>query len=461
MSAAALDAARTVCIECLPTPEVFSEALTSVTQCTFDAVHANEMDVAAEAISLLFDMSCSSSGTHVHISGSPSGRSAVLILGFAGSSVPVEGKPSVLKPVIDMYEHAYPGWRVIATTGSGLCTDPRALTAFDAQLDKIVQAISGVRKILVHCMSNNGQGLWSQLLHERSAQLHGRVAAMIYDCAAKRNLSREPCDHDEAEQAAEEVARIVSSTVFMPLMSHSIEVMLPGPEQIRAGMRAGDAFRAPILLACRHFAKRKVAVGKRSSYFWANRLPSWGEWPAAGDGVADVFSYDAYSSPPVPTLCLTGPGDVIITSEDVSDWLAYLRKAAPAREVTLATLKGTHCMLMQAGVDRYVQEVRQLVTAAAMDVDGAPRVLGYEAPEEGSMTALGELLAAAGLPELARLESLRDLPLEDACEIFISGGRTALIAKAKAIGVCRLPDRQSLATAVGKHVKSQALAEAG
>ena len=96
-----------------------------------------------------------------------------------------------------------------------------------------------------------------------------------------------------------------------------------------------------------------------------------------------------------------------------------------------------------------------------MDVDGAPRVLGYEAPEEGSMTALGELLAAAGLPELARLESLRDLPLEDACEIFISGGRTALIAKAKAIGVCRLPDRQSLATAVGKHVKSQALAEAG
>ena len=83
---------------------------------------------------------------------------AVLLLGFAGSEVPLEGASTakVLGPLVRWYEQTL-GWRVVATTGCGFCTDALAGgAAGDAQIDRVVQALAGTKKIVVHAMSNNG-----------------------------------------------------------------------------------------------------------------------------------------------------------------------------------------------------------------------------------------------------------------------------------------------------------------
>lgn len=165
---------------------------------------------------VLFQATCSGSGTEVVVAGNTQDVQppvGVLMLGFAGSST------RILKIVMDsMYLKHYPGWRVVATTASGLASphgDEHSSAAFSAQMDAIVSGLSGCRKLLVHVMSNNGHGLWGSLLAHRSAQIAPRMGAIVYDCAAARRDAKPDNPEDMPGQAYGGWAHVLVATIWM------------------------------------------------------------------------------------------------------------------------------------------------------------------------------------------------------------------------------------------------------
>ena len=174
-----LSAAKARCIDLLANHGSPEEPITLLTQLVVDGHHKGDGDAAADAISVLFDVACSGSGTEVgvrpSINDGSGGRVGVLVLGFAGSNL------TILKPIINMYQQRWPGWKVVATISSGLVTDPEAAAPFAAQCDGVVRALAGCRKILVHCMSNNGQGLQR---HPSNRQLWRTISRLLLDLKA-------------------------------------------------------------------------------------------------------------------------------------------------------------------------------------------------------------------------------------------------------------------------------------
>ena len=66
-----------------------TEIITDLLQIIVDSDHANNLDAAADAIAVLFDASCSGSGTRVYATNSSTATTVgVLLLGFAGSALP-------------------------------------------------------------------------------------------------------------------------------------------------------------------------------------------------------------------------------------------------------------------------------------------------------------------------------------------------------------------------------------
>jgi len=458
-----------------------------VTQCVFDAFYSGDLDTAADAAEVLFHAGCSGSGTFVRSFINEAQRTpstvAVLILGFAGSSV------ELLEPLVGMYRSEFPEWRVVATVASGLCNDPQAAVAADTQINNIARSLVGARKILVHIMSNNGQGLWASLLHLKGSLLRSRVGAVIYDCAASRSVA------SVTVEGAAHVGHVILSTVKLPIMQMQIEVDVPARaanglalstgeafsgeavsseavsceavngEVVRTetlSLRNKEAFNGPLQAAVDRLVQRPP---EQQVVFWSQQPPRWGEWPAVGPPEAanerNSFSFDAYSTPPVPTLCFTSQEDTIITPAAVEDWACYLKEAHPARDVRVVTLRGTHCMLRRHSATEYLLRVRTLVADARLADEAAPIVLGISAAAaavavEAAASPFGELLTATGLQQLTAVDDLmRTLSLDDACALYIAQGRGALISKAKELGVGSLGDRQKLATAVGKYAKQR------
>ena len=455
------------------------EIITDLLQIIVDSDHANNLDAAADAIAVLFDASCSGSGTRVYATNSSTATTVgVLLLGFAGSALPHgQAGSSPLRPIIEFYEKM--DYKVVSTVATGFSTEQVGGPASEAQIEKVVQSLAGCKKILVHLMSNNGQGMWSTILHQKGNILRSRVAAVIYDCAASRTVGQRAATESDDGANTEQMAHVITSTVYMPLLAKLIEVNKPGEPGVKLSMRDNDAVRGPCGRAALHLAERYVARGTATGYFWANRPPRWGSWahpavpPTAlkepnATRVPDIFSFDAAHTPAVPVLVLTSPGDTIITMDSCEDWMQFLRRHQPHRSIEMVVLHGTHCLLFQSqkGSERpYDTRVKQLIDDAKLNDKAAP--IQYATPAGGGGAAdgaggdggagldaaLASLLERANLQPLASVDGLASRSLEELCTTYSEKGRTGFISHSKELGVSTLGERQKLASAIAKHVK--------
>ena len=176
----------------------------------------------------------------------------------------------------------------------------------------------------------------------------------------------------------------------------------------------------------------------------------------------DAGVHSGRQEPWVPALLLTSLDDSIIPPEDVREWAEFLReRSGGVRSVTLATLRGTHCMLRQGDADAFEAAVRALIKEAQLDSKDAPiqlarpgRADGIDGGDGAAAVdgALEGLLSGAGLLGLLDLEPLRSQTLEQCCKKYEEVGRTAFLATCKAWGVASLGERQKLTTAVAKCV---------
>ena len=104
----------------------------------------------------------------------------VLILGFGGASY------RMLSLHVRTYQELYPSWRVVTTTGmylDALEGSRRCDELMAQQVKDVESGLAGCSKIVLHCMSNNGQAMWLRLLAEAPSVVQ-RVCATVFDCAA-------------------------------------------------------------------------------------------------------------------------------------------------------------------------------------------------------------------------------------------------------------------------------------
>ena len=353
---------RAECILHLDQPARLKPAFARVVQAIFDHDEDSEQPgVASDAVGLLFELSCTGSGTLVGTAGSPSADVGVLILGYAGSSV------ELLSPLVEVYRRLWAsssttGVRVVATVASGLCDYEQAVDALDAQCDATVSALAGCESILVHAMSNNGQGLWATLLHRRGAALRDRVAAVIYDCSCHDGQLQ----HHKWEET-------IMATVLGPILIDQVEAtdrrgvrvecfddamqttLLGAARRLSHGIQAaeGGAAAATATAAATPASQTTTHLfGCATPTFWGSRLR------LDGLGMSD---YVAAHEPSVPTLCLTSAGDALIPPAAVQSWARDLTAQCPGRSVQVATLKGPHCQLLQRDGVAFRARIQQFV----------------------------------------------------------------------------------------------------
>ena len=443
--ATALEHARARSVKSLLSPDGLAETLTSLAQLMADAVAAGDQKDGAGAAQVLFDMSCSGSGTRVTVEeATGSGAScAVLILGYAGSAV------NILSSQVRFYQKLL-GCKVVATVASGLCDDPLAGKSLERQCDQVCTALAGSRKILVHCMSNNGQGLFAVLLHSKLV-LRSRIAAVVYDCAAARVKPAGEGLEQGIFSNGEQIAHVVKSTVLMPLITNRVTVQAPdGSTSLTVDGEGG--LRAIVDTASRWLgsamAERAKAGGSANHYFWANRQSL--------DGLG-CHDYDATHCPHVPVLCLTSPDDKVITPDAVADWVVFLKRTSGGRrDVRLETAPtGSHCMLLQRHEGFYAETIGALVEAAGITDADAPIKVARDEDAVGA-SPLAAALEPAGLAHLAA--QLGTLSLDECCALYEEGGRTRLLARLKEAGVLSLSERQKAAGAIAKASKERGAA---
>jgi len=374
----------------------------------------------------------------------------VLMLGFAGSST------RILKIVMDsMYLKYYPGWRVVATTASGLATphgDEHSAAAFSAQMDAIVSGLSGCRKLLVHVMSNNGHGLWGSLLAHRSAQIAPRMGAIVYDCAAARRDAK-PDPEDTPGQAYGGWAHVLVATIWMQVMALQILVRAAGTgsdTEPLAMAASSDVLRAAVTTAAEELETSYLTHGNsgQGSSFWADTL-------ALGEKGLNVYSFVQEVEPTVPALLLSSDADTIIPLKQVEDWQTFLLQRCPARQVDLLKLTGTHCMLHNDPA--YPEAIKALVERSSLT--STSRIITADAANAAASAAgtpLGAALSTSGLTHLAALEGLASLALDGCLALYSDKGRTAFLAESKRLGVDKLSERQALATTIAKLIKEKA-----
>ena len=443
-TAASLVQAHNQAINALSAPETIHEPLATLAQIVVDTVHASNKHYAADAMQILFDLSCSGSGTRVHVEDPPEPSfAAVLILGYAGSSVPLLTQQS------NFYRKRF-GFKVVATVASGICDT----TSLDRQCDQVCAALAGARKVLVHCMSNNGQGLFATLLHRKGSVLRSRVAAVVYDCAAARIVGSMPvADGDSGADTTiapvgpfsgpAQIAHVIKSTVLLPLIQNRVQAHAPLDT---ATTLLVDDLRGPIDQASLWLAERHASGGDAAAYFWANRLELDGH---------SCHDYDAIHCPHVPVMCMTSPDDKVIAPEHVLNWGDFLRHHSDGRRLVRVSTapSGSHCLLLQRHPDFYAASIGRLVDDAGINDKAAPiRVAHAENEDAAALPLVRDVLEPAGLAHLALL--LADKATLDECAaIHADAGRPRLIAKAKEWGVASLGERQRFASAIGKWAK--------
>ena len=344
---------------------------------------ASKAPEADEYLKVLFDLSCSGSGSDVRVNGPSDAALTVLVLGFGGSSTDILLKHEAV------YRAIAPGAKLVLTTASGLSADELALPALEEQLDTVVASLTSSQRIVVHCCSNNGVALWAVLIHRRGAAFTERVGAVVYDCAAE---ARSDPAHPTPELGVEWTSTWVFNSIWCQVLVHAQELVgATAPSQIHEHAAGLRELRANLLsktqtMVCHSMEEAKAlraappaegapplhATGgwaNRRGLFWLERMRF------DGDALRYASPYDfvAACQPNVPTLCLTSAEDTVVLPSAVVDWAARLRGGGvlgggegrgegrgeglavpPGRSVVVETLRGTHCQLHeQADADAY------------------------------------------------------------------------------------------------------------
>jgi hypothetical protein len=214
-------------------------ALQAAMQCVVDLMHAGELDAAADMQQTLFDSITSGSGVLVHAETSGNAAHAdvaVLILGFGGSSV------GVLQSVVHAYQRLQPTWKYVVTSACGIAFEETdaGRAALDTQLERIIVELAGARKIVAHIMSNNGHGLWGNLLHRKGKAVRPRVGAVIYDCSCPAMHLGSPSNWTGGE-----IRAVILATVWMQVMALQLQVTDPSTPGRQLGRNSRELRASP------------------------------------------------------------------------------------------------------------------------------------------------------------------------------------------------------------------------
>lgn len=377
-------------------------------QCIIDLPVDDEM--SKRALSLLFQTGCSNSGTDVKVShpiAPPSGSSpstGVLILGFAGASM------GMIELLGKSYQKWHPTWRVVATTRSGV-SDARAISVREEQLRQIESGLGGCDRILIHAMSNNGFGLWSEVV-ARVPAVCARVKAVVNDCVGPAETAAFP---------TEAAMQVIKQTILSAAFINQLEWTPPHDQPTEREL--GNLIDA----ACR------AAVEDLSDDSLLGRTfisPIVRPHLSEGQGAIEWF---AEHEPDVPTLFLTASDDIVIPHSHSSTFRDALKAARPQRRLRLERLHGQHVRLIHQSPADFQRHVEALITeagltepaaaldaradgAAAVDITEPPAAVDAEPPPEldskmaSFMRRLERLAGGKGVrlgsKEIANLELL-------------------------------------------------------
>ena len=314
------------------------------------AAPKKDRDTVQLAVTTLFGISVSVSGTAVHVrpgapplqappSQAPEGSVGVLLLGFGGAST------ESLLEVAAVYAERWPRWKAVMTTRVGLVSPAEggaeggataaaadSAAAVEAQRGEVLGALSDCAHVVVHAMSNNGHGYWHELLGSGDAgkALAARVRCVIYDCAP----------------------------------SLAIEMPESFQEQVLLKTIAGAAFGLGV-----HAPPR---VAKGSMTLCLGKAVAAVPAGAVGVGPSRLILEDMIRlEPRVPTLFLTSPDDVVVPEAGVRSYAAELESAHAGRHIHVASLEGGHCQLHTATRKAFIAEIDGLVGRTSL---GTPEV---------------------------------------------------------------------------------------
>ena len=332
--------------------------------------HADdEQGSAGFCLALLFQLGCNNSGTGLMIrdgTTEPSSDTAVLVCGFAGSSL------TLLNNVDQFYQQQHPEWRLVRAIGVALRGED-ADEAQRKQHDEIARVLADVAHLHVHVLSNFGHQLWVGLQCAHP-ELGARVCSCVYDCGA------DPGKAGAGISSPEQFAYVIVDTVWMCIGFNSVTITAHDGSELSAF--TPDALKTPIERAA--FA---LTEGGRH------------ETMLRTDSTFDLFEWQAANEACVPTLCITSPDDRIIKEAGVQSFAAGLRRGHPERRVRVLSLKGAHCQVLNKARVEFTAALQGLWAIAGLTEGeqlGRDEYLTHDEYEAKILEEEGDALAALG-----------------------------------------------------------------
>ena len=366
------ETARALTIAALDDTELRHKTVCALVQVLADS--HNDVATGVAAMGLLFALSVSVSGAEVRARAASSDTAppvGVLILGPTGGSV------SALASWESFYAKQHPDWRIVRSVGVGVSPNvyKAASPVWDVATRRIIDALAGCERILVHNCSNGGHAFYVRSVLELGADsLRERVAGVIYDCA--------PCFATDFTD--EHLYEILMKTVAAGIAAAGTEAKR-GP---RAGPHAGSGFEAT---KARMDAAAKAIV---------NPPPPNAEGVAKAKCVQDteigctpIVTSDYANSPPVASLFLTSDEDMVLPRVGVENFARALKGAQPSRPITVEVLKGKHCELLFSDSAAYTAAIEKIAEAALHFEPKKEKMIVYDPDldEPMSMEAIVEL----------------------------------------------------------------------
>ena len=458
---------------------------TSLMQAVLDD-NGNTPDLAAELVTVMFDLANSGSGAEVRErSGGTDGL--VLILGYAGSSC------DLLRAIDASYQRLLPSWTTLTTVSSGMIDHPAASVIVQDQIDALAARVEKFDRVILHSFSNNGIGFFARLMSEWREKLGSKLVGCVHDCGGVSEdsycVKGDPLSVIQARQAqsaegslAADWPVVVAETLIMSFMSHDVQLLAADGSKLNS--RVAMAALKPLI----HKAVEAYTVHTNpATVFWLFRVRIR-LLEEDGPNAPPLTINEAYwrllqSTVPetVPIQIFTTETDAVVSYAVVKSFENGLRKHMPSRPVELTTLRGSHCQLITISRTAYEAQLEVFLSAAAKVTPGgaigsgaAVSGLGptppppeppaaIEKPAEKPDFAVPDpampgFLAAAALSHLE--EKLRSVSLQawkhaldESNEGRPNSGKTDFrpellrILKEEA-GVAKLADRQTLAKAV-------------
>jgi hypothetical protein len=445
------------------------------------------------AMEALFRLSVSQSGPAVRVRNSELPEDGgptfgVLILGFGGSGL------LEMEPVDTVYARLRPSWRTVVTNFSALVGE-HALRVLLEQQAQVAEALSDIDHVFVHIMSNNGYGSWQRLAYQNPA-LASKVRGYVYDCAVMvgGGLGEREWFHVFSQT-------VTGVMVMASAIPGGIKNIGPAKQRIEVASRAlaqagsfertGDSFdelhelqlkhEAPVPSLCltspadpvvpetsvRAYAaalreaapSRDVRVVSLSGKHCNLAISDREQYAAAVEALLDRGTYVHLASPAgAQGLCSFG---LTMREQMIRGYEERLRaRGEPLPSAADASPQSTaiddpKVPKVDSCDDLTVSGPALTPSTAAVCVDG-----GKEAPEK-TVASSEEWSRFFETYELSRaLDGVSlAIQLQDALDTLTSGGRVALLDTLKAAGVGALPQRQKLANALGKEMRSRASAE--